>query len=62
MSNNGKPGGAGFLSGVYFLTVVGAIIYFIQHSETFWGGFVGFFKGIIWPLLVTYKILEFFKL
>ena len=52
----------GFLGGVYFLTLIGAAIYFIQHSFTFWGGVLGFLKAFIWPLIVTYKVLELLKL
>jgi hypothetical protein len=52
----------GFLGGVYLLTIIGAAIYFIQHAGTFWGGVLGLIKAIIWPLLVTGKILELLKL
>lgn len=52
----------GFLGGVYFLTLIGAAIYFIQHSTTFWGGVLGLLKALIWPLLVTYKMLEMLKM
>lgn len=55
MNNNGT---SGF---VYVLTIIGAAIYFIQHSTTFWGGVLGFLKALIWPLLVIYKVLEILK-
>ena len=51
-----------FLGGAYFLTVVGAVVYFLQHATTFWGGVLGFLKGLVWPALVVYKILELLKL
>jgi hypothetical protein len=56
MKNNGMFGG------VYFLTIIGAAIYFIQRSEGFWYGVLGFLKALIWPLFVTCKILELLKL
>lgn len=64
MSNENRGNtvhGSGFLGGMYGLTIIGAVIYFIQHSTSFWGGVIGFFKGLIWPLLVTYKVLELLK-
>ncbi len=56
MNNNG------FFGGVYFLTIIGAAIYFIQRADGFWYGVLGFLKALIWPLLVTYKILELLKI
>ena len=50
---------AGF---VYVLTIIGAAIYFIQHSATFWGGVLGFLKALIWPLLMIYKVLDILKM
>ena len=52
----------GMFSVAYLLTVLGAIIYYIQHSASFWGGVLGFLKGLIWPLFATIKILELLKM
>jgi len=46
---------------IYGLGFIGAVIYFIQHAPTFWMGVLGFFKALIWPVLVVYKLLEFLK-
>lgn len=46
---------------VYGLGLVGALIYFIQHADTFWMGVVGVLKAIVWPVLLVYKLLEFLK-
>lgn len=43
---------------IYFLGFVGALVYFIQHSETFWMGVLGVLKAIAWPALVIYRVLE----
>ncbi len=56
MNNNGIFGG------VYFLTIVGSAIYFIQHADGFWYGVIGFLKALVWPLFVIYKILELLKM
>ena len=46
----------GMFGGAYFLSFIGAAVYYIQHSAGFWGGVAGFFKAMVWPALVTYKV------
>jgi len=46
-------------SGLYGLAFVGALIYYIQHAETFLAGVIGFLKALIWPAILIYKIFEF---
>ncbi len=53
---NNAGGGA-----VYGLGFIGALIYFIQHATSFWGGVLGVLKAMIWPVLAVYKLLEFLK-
>ena len=48
--------------GVYFLAFIGAAIYYIQQSETFWTGVLGFLKAIIWPTMLIYKIFTIIKM
>jgi hypothetical protein len=48
--------------GFYGLSVIGAAVYFIQHSLTFWEGVLGFFKALVWPAILMYKLLEFLKM
>ncbi len=55
-------GGGAFGGGIYGLAFIGAVIYFLQHAETFWMGVLGVLKAIIWPAILVYKILEFFKM
>ncbi|MDD5570095.1 MAG: hypothetical protein PHD97_02960 [Bacteroidales bacterium] len=50
-----KSGAAG---AVYGLGFVGAAIYFISHSATFWAGVLGFLKAIIWPALLVYAAMK----
>jgi len=48
--------------GIYGLAFVGAVVYFIQHSASFWGGVLGFLKALIWPAILMYKLLEYLKM
>lgn len=54
MSKNIK-GGA---EAVYGLGFIGALVYFIQHSDTFGQGLLGLLKALVWPALIVYKFLE----
>jgi hypothetical protein len=56
---NRRPGPS---SGVYGLAFIGAVIYFIQHATTFWGGVLGILKALVWPAVLIYKCLEFLKM
>jgi hypothetical protein len=35
------------------------LIYFLQHSTTFWMGLVGFLKAIVWPAFLVYHLFVF---
>lgn len=49
-------------SAVYGMGLIGAAVYFIQHSATFWAGVLGILKAIVWPAMLVYKLLEFLKM
>ncbi|MGN6265695.1 MAG: hypothetical protein ACTHM5_08475 [Ginsengibacter sp.] len=55
-SANGASGG------IYGLAFIGALIYFIQQATTFWMGVLGFFKALVWPAVLIYKVMEFLKM
>jgi hypothetical protein len=57
-----KGGSSAGGGGIYGLAFIGALIYFLQHAETFWMGVLGVLKAIIWPAMIVYKVLEFFKM
>lgn len=59
---NHYAGSHGVSSGAYCLGFIGALIYFIQHAETFRGGVLGVLKAIVWPAVLVYKLMEFLKL
>ena len=48
--------GGGF---IWFLGAIGAAIFYIQQSFTFWEGVLGILKAIIWPVFVVYHLLGF---
>jgi hypothetical protein len=42
----------------FFLTYIGAAIYFISVSDgLFWGVILGLLQAIVWPAYVTYQVL-----
>lgn len=52
----------GMFGSVYGMAFIGAAIYFIQHSATFWEGVLGLFKAIFWPAVMMYKLLDLLKM
>ncbi len=49
--------GGGMGGGIYGMAFIGAAVYFVQHSATFWMGVLGILKAIIWPAMIIYKVL-----
>ena len=47
---------------LYFFGFIGAVIYYISYANSFWAGVLGFFKALIWPAFLIYKLLEFLKM
>lgn len=45
-------------SAVYGMGFIGALIYFIQHADSFGSGVLGVLKAFVWPAYLVYKILE----
>ncbi len=42
--------------GFYFLTIIGAAIYFVGQTHGFWSVVLAILKAIIWPVFLAYKI------
>lgn len=57
---NGHTNGAS--SAVFGMGFIGAAVYFIQNADTFWMGVFGILKALVWPALLIYKALEYFKM
>lgn len=51
MKNNSALGGA------YGLAFIGALVYYIQHADSFGSGVLGVLKAIIWPAMVVYRLM-----
>jgi len=43
--------------GFYFLSFIGAAVYFVQQANSFWGGALGILKALVWPAFLVYKVL-----
>ena len=56
MPKDGCCGGKGM---IYFLAMIGAAIYYVSTSTSFWNGVLGILKAIIWPLFLMIEVLKF---
>lgn len=52
INNGGACGGA------YFLTIIGAAVYFVQNSAGFWGFILALLKAVVWPAFAVHRALE----
>ena len=60
MAKKGMQGSVCNSSGgaVYGFGVIGAIIYYVSHSTTFWMGVLGILKALVWPAFLVYELLK----
>ena len=49
----------GAWGGAYFLGMIGAAVYYIQQSDTFWGVVLALLKALVWPAFLVYHLLKF---
>jgi len=47
---------------IYGLGFLGALVYYLQHATTFLAFILGFFKAVIWPALLVYRLLEYLQI
>jgi hypothetical protein len=47
---------------VYGIGLIGAWVYYLSHATSLLAGVLGIFKGIFWPAMLVYKLLEFLKM
>jgi len=45
-------------SAVYGMGLIGALVFYIQHADSFWMSVLGILKAIVWPAMLVYKLLE----
>jgi len=43
----------------YGLGFVGSSIYYISTASSFWMGFLGFLKAIVWPAFLIFELMKF---
>jgi hypothetical protein len=49
-----EAGTFGLLS---LLTFVGALLYFLQHADGFWGIVLAVLEAMVWPAIVIFHVL-----
>jgi hypothetical protein len=47
---------------IYGLGFIGAFIYFVSSSTSFWMGVVGVLKAAVWPAIFVYEAFKSFGL
>lgn len=47
---------------VWFFATVGAVVYYVQQATGFWGGVLGVLKGMVWPAMLMYRVLQTLQL
>lgn len=60
-SRNSYKGSHAGASTFYSLGFIGALIYFIQQSNTIWQFLVGILEAFIWPIILIYNLLKFMQ-
>lgn len=55
-----RRGGAATATGgpIYFLGGIGAAVYFLQQSTTFWAGVLAILKAFVWPAFLVYQAMH----
>ena len=48
--------------GLYCVGFVGAVIYYIQHAESFWMGVLGVLKALVWPAMMACEMMKFLNM
>lgn len=61
-AKNMVKNGAGPLGFVFFTAWIGALVYFVQHSEGVGGFIVAVLKSFVWPAYVVHAVLGLLKL
>lgn len=55
-------GSSGIVGASYFMALIGAAVYYIQPTNTFGAGFIGFLKALVWPAFLLYDLLKFLNM
>jgi hypothetical protein len=52
----------GLFGGIYGMAFIGAVVYYIQQSTTFWQGLLGIVKALFWPAILMYHLMQYMKM
>jgi hypothetical protein len=55
-TNNGLSGG------LYGMALIGAAVYYVQHSTSVWSAVVGLVKAVFWPAVLMYHVLSYLRM
>jgi len=44
---------------IFGFGLIGAWAYYLAHAETFWMGVLGILKGIVWPAMLVYELMQY---
>lgn len=47
----------GAMGGAYFLGMIGAAVFYMQHAHTFWAVVLGLLKALVWPAFLVHHLL-----
>lgn len=42
---------------ILFVAYIGAVVYFLDRNEGFWGGILAFLQAAVWPAYVLHAVL-----
>lgn len=59
---NGNAGAGAGGGAVYGLGLIGALVFYLQHANSFWLVIMGILKSLVWPALFVYHIFGFLKM
>jgi hypothetical protein len=48
--------------GGYFLAFIGALVYYMQHVNSFGDAVLGILKAIVWPAMLVYHLMDYLKM
>lgn len=43
---------------MWFLGMIGAMVFYIQQADGFWGVVLAILKAFVWPAFVVYDLLK----
>lgn len=47
---------------IYGMGLIGAAVYYIGSSVSFWGGVLGFLKALVWPAFLVYDAFKYMEI